>query len=55
MIRVEESSLRGVFFITPDVFEDFRGQYVELYNDALYKEKGVPPTFVQDDISVSWS
>src|SRR3989344_8135411 len=53
MIRVEESLIRGVVFITPDVFEDFRGQYVELYNDALYKEKGVPPTFVQDDISVS--
>ncbi|MDP3661507.1 MAG: dTDP-4-dehydrorhamnose 3,5-epimerase [bacterium] len=53
MIQVEKSSLNGVLFITPDVFEDFRGQYVELYNEALYKEKGVPPTFVQDDISVS--
>ena len=53
MIRVEKSELKGVLFITPDAFEDFRGHYVELYNEQLYKKKGILPTFVQDDISVS--
>lgn len=53
MITVEKSSLKGVLFITPEVFEDFRGQYVELYNEALYKKKGILPSFVQDDISMS--
>ncbi len=37
----------------PTVFEDFRGTYVELYNEKLYKEAGITVHFIQDDISVS--
>ena len=36
-----------------DVFEDFRGQYVETYNENDYKKKGIDVHFVQDDISLS--
>lgn len=39
--------------IEPEVFEDFRGEYVELYNETLYHEKGIKVKFVQDDISIS--
>ena len=36
-----------------DVFEDFRGEYVETYNEALYRDHGIDAKFIQDDISVS--
>jgi len=50
---VRKISLPGVLLIIPEVFEDFRGQYVELYNEGLYAEKGIDVKFIQDDISVS--
>ena len=50
---VVKTDLPGVLLIKPEVFEDFRGQYVELYNEALYREKGIDVKFIQDDISVS--
>ena len=37
----------------PTLFEDFRGNYIEIYNEKLYNEAGVEVAFVQDDISVS--
>ena len=39
--------------IEPDIFEDFRGQYIEIYNEVLYREKGINIKFVQDDIATS--
>jgi dTDP-4-dehydrorhamnose 3,5-epimerase len=53
MIKVTDTSLAGVKLIQPYVFEDFRGQYVEIYNRELYSENGVGIEFIQDDISVS--
>ncbi|MBU1040636.1 MAG: dTDP-4-dehydrorhamnose 3,5-epimerase family protein [Proteobacteria bacterium] len=52
-LRVEKTKLDGVLLIKPDTFEDFRGEYVELYNRELYQKAGVGVEFVQDDISVS--
>lgn len=53
-VEVRKAKLDGVLVIKPPtVFEDFRGHYVELYNEALYAEAGVRVKFVQDDISVS--
>ena len=37
--------------IQPEIFQDFRGEYVETWNVELYKQFGVE--FKQDDISVS--
>lgn len=54
MINVERTKLDGVLLIKLDVFEDHRGQYVEIYNEALYKEHGIDVKFIQDDISVSF-
>ncbi|MDD5476690.1 MAG: dTDP-4-dehydrorhamnose 3,5-epimerase family protein [Candidatus Omnitrophica bacterium] len=54
MINVEKTNLDGVLLIKPSVFEDHRGQYVEIYNEALYKENGIDLRFIQDDISVSF-
>jgi len=53
MIKVSKTNLEGVLQISPDIFEDQRGQFVETYNEDLYKENGINANFVQDDISVS--
>jgi dTDP-4-dehydrorhamnose 3,5-epimerase len=53
-LNVQNSPLDGVLVIEPlTVFEDFRGQYVELYNAGAYKAAGIDDDFIQDDISVS--
>ena len=53
MIEVSKTDLDGVLQIRPHVFEDFRGEYIETYNEAEYMENGIDVKFVQDDISVS--
>ena len=53
MIKVSKTQLDGVLLVNPDVFEDFRGQYIETYNKELYRKNGIDIKFVQDDISVS--
>lgn len=52
MIRFSETKLKGVTLIKPDTFEDFRGEYVEIYNEKLYTAiKDIK--FVEDDISLT--
>lgn len=54
MLKITQTALDGVVVIEPPtVFEDFRGSYVELYNERMYREAGIEVDFVQDDISVS--
>ena len=53
-MEVSKTKLDGVLLIKPPtIFEDFRGTYVETYNERLYGEAGITLKFVQDDISVS--
>lgn len=52
-MQVTKTKMEGVLLIKPEVFEDFRGQYVETYNEELYNQHGITVKFVQDDISVS--
>ena len=52
-MEIRKTDLKGVLQIKPDVFEDFRGEYIETYNEAAYKENGIDVKFIQDDISVS--
>ena len=53
-MKVINSELEGVLVIEPPTnFEDFRGSYVETYNDRLYREAGISYDFIQDDISTS--
>jgi len=52
-MKIEKTKLGGVLLIKPEVFEDFRGQYIETYNEDLYRQHGVDVRFIQDDISVS--
>ena len=50
---VEKAKLDGVLLIKLDAFEDHRGEYVELYNEKLYRSKGININFVEDDISIA--
>jgi dTDP-4-dehydrorhamnose 3,5-epimerase len=53
-MKVENTELSGVKLITPPTnFEDFRGEYIEIYNRLLFHEAGLTQDFIQDDISVS--
>ncbi len=53
-LQVNKTRLEGVLLLRPStLFEDFRGQYVELYNEKLFAESGITIKFLQDDISVS--
>ena len=54
-MQIKNSDLLGVKVITPPtIFEDFRGAYVETYNERIYKENGITQNFIQDDVSVSY-
>jgi dTDP-4-dehydrorhamnose 3,5-epimerase len=53
-MKVTKTALDGVLIIEPPTrFEDFRGEYVEIYNHDLYREAGITQDFLQDDISLS--
>ena len=50
---VEKTKMDGVVLVRLNVFEDHRGQYLETYNEKIYRNHGVDVKFVQDDISIS--
>lgn len=52
-MEVFETKLEKVLLIKLDIFEDHRGEYVEMYNEELYRKNGIDMKFVQDDISIS--
>lgn len=52
-MKIRKANQKGVLLIKPNIFEDFRGEYVETYNEELYGKNGIDIKFVQDDISVS--
>ncbi|MFM1756563.1 MAG: hypothetical protein RL621_1529 [Bacteroidota bacterium] len=53
-MKIEKTALNGVLLITPPtIFEDFRGEYIEIYNKEIYQKHGINVDFIQDDISVS--
>ncbi len=57
-MKVEQSAtLPEVKVVTPDVFHDYRGKYIETYNEKDYSVltdyDDNPLKFVQDDVSLS--
>ena len=52
-IIVETGEIEGLKVITPTVFEDRRGYFMETYNYNDYKEAGIDMAFVQDNQSAS--
>ena len=52
-ITVETCEIEGLKIITPTVFGDARGYFMETYNYNDFKEAGIPQVFVQDNQSAS--
>ena len=49
----EEQRIPGVFLITPQVFGDSRGYFVETFKAPDFEKHNIPTTFVQDNESCS--
>lgn len=45
--------LSGAFIVKPKVFEDSRGWFFEAYHTEHFVERGLPASFVQDNITTS--
>jgi len=52
-IKVERCDIEGLCVITPTVFKDDRGYFVETYNKNDFAEAGLNMEFVQDNQSKS--
>ena len=52
-MKITQLLLPGLFQIDPDVFQDQRGRFVEVFREPRYAEIGIGKSFVQDNLS--WS
>ena len=53
MLQFEKTSIKDVFVITPKVFGDERGYFMETFSEQDFKNQGLNYTFVQDNQSSS--
>ena len=53
-LDVKPTSLKKVLMIVPPtIFEDYRGLYIETYNEKLYNQEGIDVKFVADSFIIS--
>jgi dTDP-4-dehydrorhamnose 3,5-epimerase len=52
-MEFKETKIKGLFEITPRVFNDDRGYFYETFKDSLFKQHGISGDFVQDNQSFS--
>lgn len=55
-MNIEKTNLEGVLIVTPDVYDDERGMFMETFSEERYREMlGLTPQehFIQDNLSVS--
>lgn len=52
-MNVVATDLPGVLLLEPRVFRDERGHFLETWLAGRYEDAGLPPVFVQDNVSVS--
>ena len=52
-MNIEATTLPGVLIITPRVFRDPRGFFLESYNQETWRHHGIDTVFVQDNHSKS--
>lgn len=53
-LKIEPTSLPGVLVLTPSIYRDGRGVFVETFNLREMAEAGLPANWVQDNFSLSW-
>ena len=52
-MRVEKTTISDVLILTPKIFGDDRGFFLESYNQNIFKDAGISLKFVQDNHSKS--
>ena len=52
-MKIITTSIEGVLIIEPEVFEDSRGFFMEIYHRDRYMTSGINRVFVQDNLSYS--
>ncbi len=53
-MKVQETYIKGCFVLTPRLFEDERGAFLETFNANSFRDKtGIKTKFVQDNLSQS--
>jgi dTDP-4-dehydrorhamnose 3,5-epimerase len=52
-MQIEETKIPGVLVVTPKVFGDERGFFLETYHKEVFQQAGIEPEFVQDNHSKS--
>lgn len=52
-MKVDETALPGVLVLTPKIFRDDRGAFLETWNQRAMEEAGLPGRWVQDNFSIS--
>ena len=53
-MQIQKTSISGLLIITPKVFKDDRGSFLEPYNKHIYASQGLYMEFVQDNQSTSY-
>jgi dTDP-4-dehydrorhamnose 3,5-epimerase len=52
-MNIQETRIKDVLIITPKVFTDDRGYFLESFRKKVFSERGINHDFVQDNISKS--
>ncbi|MBI5272412.1 MAG: dTDP-4-dehydrorhamnose 3,5-epimerase [Chlamydiia bacterium] len=52
-MQVDDLGLTGLKKIVPRIFRDERGLFLESYRQSEYSLRGIPVSFVQDNVSLS--
>lgn len=52
-MKIAETALPGVLILTPNIYRDDRGAFMETWNQKSFTEAGLPSTWVQDNYSIS--
>ena len=52
-MKIADTSLPGVLLLTPTVYTDDRGFFLETYNRRRMAEAGLPTEWAQDNFSLS--
>ena len=51
--KIETTAIDGVRLITPEIFQDQRGFFLESFREDVFRQHGLPTAFVQDNHSGS--
>lgn len=52
-MKITETSLTGVLLLTPTIYRDSRGAFLETFNQRQFAEAGLPSEWPQDNFSFS--